>query len=46
MLSCDKMGVEIGLAWGIWQGSGENKLVNSGSIIIYLTLLQNDYGRL
>ena len=45
-LSCDKMGVEIGLAWGIWQGSGENKLVNGGSIIIYLTLFQNDYGQL
>ena len=45
-LSCDKMGVEIGLVWGIWQGSGENKLVNGGSIIIHLTLSQNDYGRL
>ena len=25
-LSCDKMGVEIGLAWGIWQGSGKISL--------------------
>ena len=41
-----KWGFKIGLAWGIWQSSGENKLVNGGSIIIYLTLLQNDYERL
>ena len=45
-LSCHKMGVEIGLGCGIWQSSGKNKLVNGGSIIIYLTLSQNDYGRL
>ena len=42
MLSCDKMGVEIRLRWGIWRSSGKTKLVSGGSIIICLTLLPND----
>ena len=45
-LSCDKMGVEIRLGWGMWRSSGETKLASGGSIITGLTLLRNDYGRL
>ena len=45
-LSCDKVGVEIRIGWRIWRSSGETKLVSGGSIIIGLSLLRKDYGRL